>query len=39
MPYGDYRSIRIEIDAAVASATLDHPPINLLDLERLLSRL
>jgi enoyl-CoA hydratase/carnithine racemase len=33
MPYGDYRAIRIEIDAGVAFATLDHPPINLLDLE------
>jgi enoyl-CoA hydratase/carnithine racemase len=33
MPYDDYRSIRIEIDSAVAFATLDHPPINLLDLE------
>ncbi len=35
MSASDYRSIRLEIDAGVAYATLHHPPINLLDLELL----
>ena len=32
MVAGDFRSIRLAIDGGVAFATLDHPPINLLDL-------
>ena len=35
MTYDGYRTIRIVVDAGVAFATLDHPPINLLDLELL----
>jgi len=33
MSYDGYRCLRIEVDGGVAFATLDHPPINLLDLE------
>ena len=33
MPYEGYRALRIRVDAGVAFVTLDHPPINLLDLE------
>jgi len=35
MAYDGYRTIRIAVDAGVAFATVDHPPINLLDLELL----
>lgn len=31
MPYDDYGTLRVEVDAGVALVTLDHPPINLLD--------
>jgi enoyl-CoA hydratase/carnithine racemase len=32
MPYEGYATLRIEVDAGVAFVTIDHPPINLLDL-------
>ena len=32
MPYDDYQALRIRVDGGVARATIDHPPINLLDL-------
>jgi enoyl-CoA hydratase/carnithine racemase len=32
MPYDGYRCLRVRADAGVVTATLDHPPINLLDL-------
>ena len=32
MAYEDYESLRIELASGVATATIDHPPINLLDL-------
>lgn len=31
MPYDDYTALRVELDAGVASVTIDHPPINLFD--------
>jgi enoyl-CoA hydratase/carnithine racemase len=33
MAYEDYKCFRVEIDHRVAFVTIDHPPINLLDLE------
>ncbi|HUZ08822.1 MAG TPA: hypothetical protein VMU76_01515 [Acidimicrobiales bacterium] len=36
MPYDDYRTIRVALDGGIARVTLDHPPINLLDLELIL---
>lgn len=35
MPYDDYQLIRISVDGGICRATLDHPPINLLDLQLL----
>ncbi len=32
MAYDDYRLIRIAVDSGICRATIDHPPINLLDL-------
>jgi enoyl-CoA hydratase/carnithine racemase len=31
MPYSDYKCFRIRLDAGVMFASIDHPPINLLD--------
>ena len=30
--YDNYRTLRISVDRGIARATIDHPPINLLDL-------
>ncbi len=35
MVYDDYQLIRITADAGICRATIDHPPINLLDLQLL----
>jgi enoyl-CoA hydratase/carnithine racemase len=35
MVYDDYRLIRITADTGICRATIDHPPINLLDLQLL----
>ena len=32
MPYEDYQALRVVVDRGIARATIDHPPINLLDL-------
>jgi enoyl-CoA hydratase/carnithine racemase len=32
MAYENYESLRIRVDAGIARVTMDHPPINLLDL-------
>jgi enoyl-CoA hydratase/carnithine racemase len=32
MPYDEYQALRIHVDGGIARATIDHPPINLLDL-------
>ena len=32
MAYENYESLRIRVDAGIARLTMDHPPINLLDL-------
>jgi enoyl-CoA hydratase/carnithine racemase len=32
MPYDGYQALRVEVDAGVATVTIDHPPINLFDL-------
>src|SRR5437867_4625540 len=32
MAYGEYRCLRVRLDRGVAFVTIDHPPINLLDL-------
>jgi len=32
MAYDDYQLLRVHVDAGIARATIDHPPINLLDL-------
>jgi enoyl-CoA hydratase/carnithine racemase len=32
MPYDDYQALRVVVDRGIARATIDHPPINLLDL-------
>ena len=32
MAYDDYRLLRITLDAGICRATIDHPPINLLDV-------
>ena len=36
MAYADYQLLRIRVDAGIARATMDHPPINLLDLALIL---
>ena len=36
MAYDDYQALRIESSGGIARATIDHPPINLLDLELIL---
>lgn len=36
MAYDDYRTIRVALDGGIARVTLDHPPINLLDLDLIL---
>ncbi|MGH9008077.1 MAG: enoyl-CoA hydratase/isomerase family protein, partial [Acidimicrobiales bacterium] len=36
MPYDDYQALRITVADGVARATIDHPPINLLDLTMIL---
>jgi enoyl-CoA hydratase/carnithine racemase len=36
MAYDDYRTLRIESSGGITRATIDHPPINLLDLELIL---
>ena len=33
MAYDDFQAIRVRLDGGIARVTLDHPPINLLDLE------
>jgi enoyl-CoA hydratase/carnithine racemase len=32
MAYEDYTALRVEVAGGIARATIDHPPINLLDL-------
>ena len=32
MAYDEYRSLRVRVEGGIARATIDHPPINLLDL-------
>jgi len=32
MPYENYQALRIAVGGGIARATIDHPPINLLDL-------
>ena len=32
MAYDDYRCLHVRVDRGVAFVTIDHPPINLLDL-------
>src|SRR5437867_870512 len=32
MAYGEYRCLRVRLDRGVAFVTIDHPPINLLDV-------
>ena len=36
MAYEDYNTLTIVVDGGIARATVDHPPINLLDLELIL---
>ena len=36
MAYEDYNALTIVVDGGIARATVDHPPINLLDLELIL---
>ncbi len=36
MAYDGYQALRIESSGGIARATIDHPPINLLDLELIL---
>jgi enoyl-CoA hydratase/carnithine racemase len=36
MTYADYQALRISVDQGIARATMDHPPINLLDLTLIL---
>ena len=36
MAYDGYQALRIDIEGGVARATIEHPPINLLDLELLI---
>ena len=38
MSYDDFRAIRVTTADGVARVTLDHPPINLLDLELILEQ-
>ena len=35
MPYDDYELLRIAVDGGICRATIDHPPINLLDVQLL----
>ncbi len=32
MPYDNFQTLRVHVDGGIARATIDHPPINLLDL-------
>jgi enoyl-CoA hydratase/carnithine racemase len=32
MAYDDYQALRISVDGGIARVTMDHPPINLLDI-------
>ena len=36
MAYEDYHALRVQVADGIARATIDHPPINLLDLELIL---
>jgi enoyl-CoA hydratase/carnithine racemase len=36
MPYDDYSALRVTVADGIARATIDHPPINLLDLTLIL---
>ncbi len=36
MAYEDYNALTIVVDEGIARATIDHPPLNLLDLELIL---
>jgi enoyl-CoA hydratase/carnithine racemase len=36
MAYADYQALRITVDEGIARATMDHPPINLLDITLIL---
>ena len=36
MAYDDYAALRVHVDQGVARVTMDHPPINLLDLTLIL---
>ena len=36
MAYSDFTALQVRVDAGVATATIDHPPINLLDLPLIL---
>jgi enoyl-CoA hydratase/carnithine racemase len=36
MAYAEYQALRIRVDKGIARATMDHPPINLLDLALIL---
>ena len=36
MAYEDYNALTVAVDRGIARATVDHPPINLLDLELIL---
>ena len=31
MPYADYQTLSVQLDAGIATVTFDHPPINLMD--------
>lgn len=33
MSYRDYQCLRVDLDSGVATVTIDHPPINLFDLQ------
>ena len=33
MAYHDYKCLKIEVDRGVAFVNIDHPPMNLLDLD------
>ena len=32
MAYDSYELLRVRVDSGIARATIDHPPINLIDL-------
>jgi len=36
MAYDDYEASRVHVDQGIARVTLDHPPINLIDLALIL---